>query len=220
MKIGSNKAIIRRLDIEIISPYFYYTSGGIYADTSPFIGDIALMYALAYSYGFKYPREDSRREDLRNMPFYITVGKPRILKMKKMMNVSSCFKNSISMMKEIYFREGGSIAYKNLRRIKPLDVGSRFYCYYFSRNLELPSEFGVRIGAQRDGILHITSSEISDDDMKEEIWLNAFTLLHKGREISDEIVKLSRQSDVYNRYYHILKGIRLEQILDKILMMI
>ena len=216
MKIGSDDVIIRRLDIKIISPYFYYTSGGIYADTSPFIGDIALMYALAYSYGFKYPREDSRREDLKDMPFYTTIGKPVTLKMKKVMNVSSCFKNSLPMMKEVYFREGGSIAYKNLRRIKPLDVGSRFYCYYFSRTLELPSEFGIRIGVQRDGILHITSSEISDDDMEEEVWLNAFTLLHKNREIVNEIVNLSKQSDIYNRYYHILKGIKLGKILNKI----
>ena len=212
--------IVRRLDIEVVSPYFYYTSGGIFADTGPFIGDIALMYALAYSSGFKYPKEDSRGEDLKNMPFYMTVGKPRNLKMKKVMNVSSCFKNSLSMMKKVYFPEGGSIAYKNLRRIKPIDIGSRFYCYYFSRTIDLPSEFGIRVGAQRDGILHVTSSEISDEDMKEEVWINVFTLLHKNKDIINELVELSGQSDIYNRYYHIIKGIRLGQVLDKILRII
>ena len=204
--------IVRKLRIRVVSPFYYYTYGGIFADTGPFLGDIALMYALGYALGYLgFPSRDRRLEDLRNLPFVVSVGRPELLKMKGVIAVSSSFENSLALYKEIFFRRGGSILYKNVRRIRPVDVGSEYVSYYFSRDLELPDRrFGVRFGVQRDGVLDIRVEEPSDDD---EVWMNAFTLRVRGIEL-DGLKGKIRQFDVYNAFYTILKGLRLRDVKD------
>ncbi|RLA82811.1 MAG: hypothetical protein DRG31_06910, partial [Deltaproteobacteria bacterium] len=123
--------IIRKLIMTVKAPYYYYTHGGLFANPEPFLGDIALMYALGYSLlELEYPLADKRVEHIKSFPFFVTVGIPRVFKTKRVMIVASSFENALLTMAKIFAKKGGITLYKNIRRIKAIDIGTVFEAYY------------------------------------------------------------------------------------------
>ena len=203
---------VKKLKMRVISPFYYYTHGGQIASPGDFLGDIALFYALAYSLkGLDFPLHDLRQEHLASLDFMVTVGKPLHLKMKSAMIVASVFKDALHKFRDFYARIGGSFAYKNIRKIKPIDAGSIFESYIISRcDYKLPKEFGLRIGVNRDGVLNVTIEEPNLDD---EIWLNLFTLRSKGIPYQNFLKNIIEVA-IFNRYYTIIKGVKLKDFLN------
>lgn len=208
--------IVKKLRMRVLSPYFYYTRGGLYADTSPFIGDIALSYGIGYSLGLidRFPVEDNRINDLRKLPFLVTVGYPVKIGWKRIISVASVFKNSLSMYKEVFTlseKKGGSIPYKNVRRIRPIDVGSEFYSYYFSREFDISyKNFAVRIGDGKDGVIGISVEEPASEDY---LLINAYTLRAKNL-FSEDLIKRAKRISIYNPFYIIIEGFKLSGFID------
>ena len=203
-----------KLLICVKAPYYYYTHGGTFADTRPFLGDIALYYAIAYSLGLglKPTLKDERINVLKNAKFLVSVGKPRVFKTKKLMIVGSSFEESIKLLSIILYRRGGSMLYKNIRKIKAIDVGSEFeaYIFYFE-DISLPKKFAVRFGVGREGVLEIERVPPNDND---KIWLNLFTLNAIGLEMYlHEIDEKRLTTEVINKYYTIIKEVKVKDFL-------
>ena len=97
---------ISKLKLKVTSPYFYYTQGGVYGETGPFLGDVPVAYSIAYSLGLlPYPlNQEMRIRNLGGLPFLVTVGRPIIWKVKRIIAISSSFENSLSKFSEIFLR--------------------------------------------------------------------------------------------------------------------
>jgi len=205
---------VKKLKITVKSPFYYYTHGGVFAGIGDFIGDIAIFYALSYALkGLEFPIEDKRIEHIKSSDFIVTVGYPISLKMKKVLIVASTFKDALHMFKDVYAKAGGSNPYKNIRRIKPIDVNSVYISYFISKNeYALPKTFGLRIGVNRDGIIEVRTL---DSDPNDVIWLNIYTLRAKGIP-DEEIMRIVSEVTAYNRFYIVAKNVKLSDFLSLI----
>ncbi|AAT42591.1 type I-D CRISPR-associated protein Cas5/Csc1 [Picrophilus oshimae] len=175
-------------EITNISPVQYYTvqsSGGML--TGPFIGDLALDYASAYSLGeLDYHKLDMKRpnyNEIKNFSILWSVAVPE--------NVIKNNIFSVNYMKMMYRNtmlgidyngtnlnpayRVGSYMYKNFYFVQPIRPGNKFYAAVKTDlGIEkLPA--ALRVGNGKTGLLKIKYKSVNMEDLNN-IYINLFTI--------------------------------------------
>lgn len=165
------------LKITFLSPFFYFskiTSGG--SITDDFVGDIALNYALnsvlkLKNFNTEY-KEKPQYNELKDLPFSFTVGKPMQVTRTPIYIRNTLFMDGGPHADTI--EQSGRNLFKNYFLVQGLKPCSEFKTHLICKddfNIKLP--LCIRIGTGKECLakLEKINSEPNDD-----IWLNYYTL--------------------------------------------
>ena len=207
--------MIKHYKITLLSPLFYYTKteSGV-ASTAPFIGDLALTYAtnfaLCKNKDITYQtRSKPNYDEIKNLGFLWTIARP--IKVKRM-PVYTRYTSSISdgMVRRDIIELMGKSLFKNYFHVQGLEVGSTFQASFIG-NINLPSQFTLRVGNGRDCLILLQEIEKVEKD----IWINYYTftkILNKKVKLKEDFII----EPVLSQYI-IIKGLKekdLEEILN------
>ena len=168
--------MIRHYKITLLSPLFYYTKteSGV-ASTTPFIGDLALIYAtnfaLSQDSDITYQTKSKPDyQEIKNLGFLWTVARP--LKVKRT-PIYARYTSPISdgMVRKDMIELMGKALFKNYFNVQGIEAGSTFQASLIG-NLNLPFKFTLRIGNGRDCLILLEELESIEKD----IWLNYYTI--------------------------------------------
>ena len=210
--------MLRHYKITLLSPLFCYnkTEGGV-ASTEPFIGDIALDYALnfvlakkrEYTYQIK---DKPNYEEIKEFGFVWTIGRPIYYeKTPIFINTSSFICDGVYGFRT-YVRlkgpqKGNQPLYKDYRLVQGIKEGSVFEASLLTfEDIKLPKTFTLRIGVGRECLLLFEEKK----EKPEEIWLNLYTI----KKIFGKDVKL-RESQMLRfvlSHYIIGTGFKVEDL--------
>ena len=167
--------MIRHYNITLLSPLFYYTrtESGV-ASTTPFIGDLALIYAtnfaLSQSSDITYQMKSKPDyEEIKNLGFLWTIARP--IKVKRT-PIYARYTSPISdgMVRKDLIKLMGKALFKNYFHVQGIEAGSTFQASFMGE-LNLPSKFALRIGNGRECLILL--EEISKPE--KDIWINYYT---------------------------------------------
>lgn len=166
--------IVRKIRFTVISPLnYYYIQAGRGLRPSPFIGDIALKYALLHGLGMHIlPNPGKTKptyEELAEYRFWFTVAMPPF-------HSTGNGESGPSLMHAIYRNtmqgidyngtnahpkiRTGSIMYKNFYFQQPIKPGSQFYAFFLSEE-EIILPEALRVGTGRVGCLKLEELQSS-----------------------------------------------------------
>ncbi|MDK2790242.1 MAG: CRISPR-associated protein Csc1 [Methanothermococcus sp.] len=170
--------MLRHYKITLLSPLFSYnkTEGGV-ASTEPFIGDIALDYALnfvlakkkEYTYQIK---DKPNYEEIKEFGFLWTIGRP-INYEKTPVYARKTSEIADYMVRKNVIEQMGKGLFKNYFHIQGIKEGSTFEASLLTfDNVKLPERFTLRVGTGRECLLLFEEK----GDISNEIWLNLYTI--------------------------------------------
>ena len=204
--------MLRHYKITLLSPLFCYnkTEGGV-ASTEPFIGDIALDYALnfvlakkrEYTYQIK---DKPNYGEIKEFGFIWTIGRP-IYYEKTPIFARKTSEISDYMVRRDIIEQMGKGLFKNYFHIQGIKEGSVFEASLLTfEDIKLPKTFTLRIGVGRECLLLFEEKK----EKPEEIWLNLYTI----KKIFGKDVKL-RESQMLRfvlSHYIIGTGFKVEDL--------
>jgi len=188
--------MIRYYKITLLSPLFYYTKteSGV-ASTTPFIGDLALIYAtnfaLCNNSDITYQTKSKPDYDeIKNLGFLWTIGRP--IKVKRT-PIYARYTSPISdgMVRKDLIELMGKSLFKNYFHVQGIDAGSTFQASFIG-DLSLPSKFTLRIGNGRDCLILLEEIESIEKD----IWVNYYTI-----------------TKIFNTTFELKEGFTIERVL-------
>jgi len=210
--------MIRHYKIILLSPLFYYTKteSGV-ASTTPFIGDLALIYAtnftLSQNSNITYQTKSKPDyQEVKNLGFLWTIARP--LKVKRT-PVYARYTSPISdgMVRKDLIELMGKALFKNYFHVQGIEVGSTFQASFIGK-LNLPAKFTLRIGNGRDCLILLEEMDRPEKD----IWVNYYTIT----KIFNITFKLKEGFTIEPvlAHYIIVKGLNEEELkkLEKILL--
>lgn len=169
---------IQTLELELLNHLFYYSevSGGTIAGTvtSPFLGDLALTYALraARHDDRELPdfRNQPRYEEIRDWGYYCTVGQY----VQSYARTGSYLHATQFHHDGYYDQENAGLSrghtFKNIRRVQGIQAGTRFRSLLLTaRPLDIPPV--IRLGTTRQTLVRVRVH----DQLPDTCTLNAFT---------------------------------------------
>lgn len=168
--------MVRHYKITLLSPLFYYTKteSGV-ASTTPFIGDLALLYAtnFALSQNSSITYQTKSRPDyqeIKNLKFLWTIARPLEVKRTP---IYARYTSPISdgMVKKDLIELMGKALFKNYFHVQGIEAGSTFQVSLMGE-LDLPKKFTLRIGNGRDCLIFLEEM----DKPKRDIWINYYTI--------------------------------------------
>jgi len=168
--------MIRHYKITLLSPLFYYTKteSGV-ASTTPFIGDLALIYAtnFALSKDSSITYQIKSKPDyleIKNLRFLWTIARP--LKVKRT-PIYARYTSPISdgMVRKDLIELMGKALFKNYFHVQGIEAGSTFQASFIGE-LNLPEKFTLRIGNSRDCLILLEEMDKPEKD----IWVNYYTI--------------------------------------------
>lgn len=192
--------------LSLLSPLYYRTgrdsgaSGSTY--TAPWIGDLALLYAINNSMGIKHIKFGyaSRKPDyseITNMGIILSVATP-----VGGVSYTRTYDIATSFLSEGYpqtkmISESGRAPMRNWLKRKGIEAGNVFQFSVFFRNpdLSLPEKFTIRIGNTRETLAYCEEIDMPKD---ERLTLNLFTLkMFLGNEkFRDALGKYEEENNV------------------------
>ncbi|RLI75966.1 type I-D CRISPR-associated protein Cas5/Csc1 [Archaeoglobales archaeon] len=188
--------MIRHFKITLLSPLFYYTKAesGV-ASTTPFIGDLALIYAtnfaLSQNNDITYQTKSKPDyEEIKNLGFLWTIARP--LKVKRT-QVYARYTSPISdgMVRKDLIELMGKALFKNYFHVQGIEVGSMFQASFIGE-LNLPNKFTLRIGNGRDCLILL--EEINEPE--KDVWVNYYTI-----------------TKIFNKTFKLKEGFTIEPVL-------
>ncbi len=204
---------MEKFTLTLLDPLFYNSSfdsgasGGTV--TFPFIGDIALNFAISYSLGIGNPRflynsHKPQYEAMKEFGFFTSVAMSA-----KNVRTTRIYDFATSIMSDGYpdvdlFKKMARAPFRNWIKKQGLAPGNKFEFYLFTKqdkNIDFPHSFTVRLGNMRSCLSIIEKTETNDKDL---IWINLFSLwlITRNEGLDNEGV-ITKYSDIYT----IQKGI-------------
>jgi len=168
--------MIRHYKVTLLSPLFYYTKteSGV-ASTTPFIGDLTLIYAtnfaLSQNSDVTYQTKSKPDyEEIKNLGFLWTIARP--LKVKRT-SIYARYTSPVSdgMVRKDLIELMGKALFKNYFHVQGIEAGSTFQASFIGE-LNLPEKFTLRIGNGRDCLILLEEMNKFEKD----IWINYYTL--------------------------------------------
>ena len=156
-------------------------SGAAGANTTfPWIGDIALDYALNYTYGinktqFKYNSHKPDYREITKFGFLSSIGYPEDTPKKtKVYDFATSFISDGYVDAKILTKVARS-PFRNWIKRQGIAPGNKFYFYvlYNNENIKFPDIFTVRLGNMKSCIAACKRVQPSHN---EPIWVNLFSL--------------------------------------------
>ncbi|UZR99840.1 type I-D CRISPR-associated protein Cas5/Csc1 [Chondrinema litorale] len=196
------------IEITLCNHLFYFTenTNGVY--TAPFIGDLALTYALRRTICTNWETPPFRKkpeyEEIKDWGFYVSVAQPiqykhtevytrnTLFNVDGYIDIDNIIKSSKSPFKTLFYTQG-------------IAVGSTFSCFIFSqKELNIPQT--IRAGAGKETLLRIEEKIPNQKD----VWLNIYTLqqVYKNLEKAAEWI----QDEPYERAYILEQYVLLKHI--------
>lgn len=192
--------------LSLLSPLYYRTgrdsgaSGTTY--TAPWIGDLALLYAVNNSLGLTHIKfgYTSLRPDysgIDRVGIALSVATPEVD-----VSYTRTYDIATSFLSEGYpqtklIRDSGRAPMRNWLKRRGIEAGNVFYFSAFFKNSEvsLPENFTLRIGNTREALA--LCEEVAPQK-EEKLTLNIFTMgLFLGKERTSEMLKnLEGENDV------------------------
>ncbi|MEM7369557.1 MAG: type I-D CRISPR-associated protein Cas5/Csc1 [Bacteroidota bacterium] len=217
------------LKLTLLNHLFYYTevSGGSTSSsiTGDFLGDLALNYALnkALTSNPSYYRYLKKPEyqEIGEFGFYCTVARP----MQKSnrteayiqgtsFNTDGIFAITPPSLSGSLYQKAAKSPYKTYRQVQGMKIGSSYQALLLSKTkLSLPPV--VRVGRALESLVQIEEVELNAK-MKDEFWLNAFSLkvIFDNLDLATKI--LVREKKVNFSYilenYNLIKQLSLKNV--------
>ncbi|WP_393971564.1 type I-D CRISPR-associated protein Cas5/Csc1 [Oxyplasma meridianum] len=176
---------MKAYELNLLSPLYYRSrieSGAAGATTtSPWIGDLAMMYAINSSLGlehikFGYTSHKPNYGEIVKLGFLLSVLEPiSPCKYTKVFDIATSFiSEGYPQGKAIH--DSSNAPMRNWMKRQGIEPGNRFSFFsFFSDNFrDLPSKFTVRLGNTRESLALVT--EIPKNEMKKELTLNLYSL--------------------------------------------
>lgn len=169
-------------ELKLLSPLFYRTrqdSGAAGSNTTdPWIGDIALSYAINSSLGlfnfpFQYAKNKPHYEDIALLPFITSIATPsNEVKFTRVYDTATSF-ISQGYFNKVKFDKTGNAPFRNWLKRQGLFPGSVFNFCLASRNSWVPPDnFTIRLGNMRETLA--SCRKISD--YNGEVSINLYTM--------------------------------------------
>lgn len=187
-------------EIRLLSPLFYRTrpdSGAAGATTTdPWIGDLALAYAINSSLGlknipFKYTRNKPDYSEILGLPFITSIASPKYdVKYTRVYDMATSFISQGYFNKEA-FDKTANAPMRNWLKRQGIAPGNVFnFAMATAGEWSPPQEFTVRLGNMKETLASCTRV----DTIEESISVNLYTLLqvlnHKNKNYtSGELIK-------------------------------
>ncbi len=210
--------------LELLDPLYYSSmvdsgaSGAVV--TAPWIGDIALMYAINASIGFvnferlrhDNPSADSHKpnyhQELPHLPFVSSVARPvSEVKMLPVYDFATSF-NSEGYFQFDAFKSTKNAPFRNWIRKQGLSPGNEFeFKVAYKNHASLPNSFTIRLGNMRSCLAKITKIQ---GDPEGEVWGNIYTVkVFRGSlETISSIKNVSLDKiESFSSQYIIVKGL-------------
>ena len=165
------------LKITTLAPFFYYsklTNEGYITD--PFIGDIALAYALnkvlSLENFYTEFREKPVYREIKKLPFVFSVAKPIKYNLTPVYRRNTLFSNDGGPFIKI-IENSGRLLFKNYFMIQGIKPNSIFSCFILVKNnFNIKFPLTLRIGTGRECLIKLEIEKIS----QENVWLNFYSL--------------------------------------------
>lgn len=199
------------VELTLLNHLFYNTenSNGVY--TAPFIGDLALTYALRKAITEKWDAPEYRRkpayEEIKDWGFYVSVATPIDYKYTEVYTRNTLF-NVDGFVNMDALEKSSKSPYKTLFYTQGIAVDSTFECQIFSLTpLRLPNV--IRMGNGRETLIQVRQKS----DAPKEIWLNIYT----QQEVYKNLEKVAEwvQDEPYERAYVLEQYVLLKHISPK-----
>ncbi|MEM0134224.1 MAG: hypothetical protein QXU18_03220 [Thermoplasmatales archaeon] len=191
-------------EAKLLSPLFYRTrpdSGAAGATTTdPWIGDLALAYAINASLGlsnisFKYNSSKPDYNEIIELPFFVSVALPL-----PGMRFTRVYDTATSFISQGYFNKKafdktGNAPMRNWLKRQGIAPGSKFqFAMAVSDNWYPPQEFTVRLGNMKESLVLLKRV----DSTRSKISINLYTLMLflKHKNINYNIEELAK--DIYS----------------------
>lgn len=175
---------MEKYELELLDPLFYNSALDAGASgsstTYPWIGDIALDYAINFSFNiyhtvFKYSSHKPDYSEIRNFNFISTVGLP----------IGRCQKTRVYDMATSFLSEGyadqqaitksARSPFRSWIKRQGLSPNNKFYFYIiYNKNMSyrFPEKFTIRLGNMKSTLGFCRRTSV---DSKDNVWVNLFT---------------------------------------------
>ncbi|MBD0405055.1 type I-D CRISPR-associated protein Cas5/Csc1 [Flammeovirga sp. EKP202] len=196
------------IELTLLNHLFYNTenSNGVY--TAPFIGDLALTYALRKVLVENWETPKYRRkpfyQEIKDWGFYVSVATPVDYTYTEVYTRNTLF-NVDGFVNTDAITKSSKSPYKTLFYTQGVAVGSVFECQIFSREpLEIPSV--LRVGNGRETLVSVKERTKKPDTL----WLNIFT----QKEVFNNLEKVADliQNEPYEKAYVLEQYVLLKYI--------
>ncbi|WP_421077882.1 type I-D CRISPR-associated protein Cas5/Csc1 [Methanothermococcus sp. Ax23] len=190
--------MLKHYKITLLSPLFSYnkTEGGV-ASTEPFIGDIALDYALNFNLAKKREytyqvKNKPNYEEIKEFGFFWTVGRPIDVE-KTRIYAKKTSEISDYMVRKNIIEQMGKGLFKNYFHIQGIKEGSTFEASLWmdDKSINLPERFTLRVGTGRECLLLLEEKDTNDNN-NSELWLNLYTI----KKIFGKDIKLRENQNI------------------------
>lgn len=173
-----------KFEIELLDPLFYNStldSGAAGANTTyPWIGDIALDYAINSALGiiktqFKYKSHKPNYQEIKQFGFIASMGYPETNPKKtRVYDFATSFISDGYVDAKVLTKVGRS-PFRNWIKRQGLAPGSKFYFYilYADESIKFPDTFTIRLGNMKSCIAVCKRIQPSSQDS---IWVNLFSV--------------------------------------------
>ncbi len=170
------------LKLTLLNHLFYYTevSGGSTSAsvTGDFIGDLALTYAFnkalnSNSNYYRYLKKPNYKE-IQNFGFYCTVARPMTRSVRTEAYIQNTLFNTDGFVDVKAIEKSGKSPFKNFRQVQGIHFGMSFQALFLSKEkIKLPPV--IRVGRALETLVAVEEVAL-DKQIKDEFWLNAFSL--------------------------------------------
>lgn len=209
---------MKAYSLELLSPLYFRSkidSGAAGSTiTNPWIGDIALLYAINNALSLKYLKfgytsHTSNYEEIRELGTLSSVAMPTgDVSFTRVYDIATSFLSEGYPQGEA-IQKSGNAPFRNWMKRQGIQPGNKFTFVTLSKNdnSSLPNRFTIRLGNSRETVAICTA--INSGDIKK-VTLNAYTLyLLLGIQKANEVLSVLRRNypDIYienNSYQYIL----------------
>ncbi len=197
-----------------LSPLQYHTvQAARGTKTAPFIGDLAIDYALCQSEGVfdnsRMQNEKAEYSELQKSPYLASVFRPIEDEFNYLPALS---RNTLVAIETLGTNEDpttrtGSSMYSNFYFTQPIAMGSKFKGYIMKEESATIPET-IRVGNQRQCLLKLSTEQ---DEELGLTWINLYTLQHV---VGKEDITLEDNMEIYEalHQYRIVKNVPKESM--------
>lgn len=195
---------MKAYSIKLLSPLYFRSrmdSGAAGSTvTNPWIGDIALLYAINNTLSMKdlkfgYTSHTPNYGEIRELDMFPSVATPSgDISFTRVYDIATSFISEGYPQTEA-IQNSGRAPFRNWMKRQGIQPGNEFTFVTFSKNnaVTLPDKFTVRLGNSRECVAACTAIESSE---VKKVTLNAFTLyLLLGVQKANEAILAIREKD-------------------------
>lgn len=211
---------VKLLKLTLLNHLFYYTeiSGGSTSAsvTGDFIGDLALTYAFDKALRsndnyYRYLKKPEYQEVL-DFGFYCSMANPIKRSVRTEAYIQNTLFNVDGFIDVKAIEKSGKSPFKNFRQVQGIQIGTSYQALFFSKNkVDLPPV--IRVGRALETMVSVEEIKL-EKDIKNEFWLNAFSLKIIFNNLSKAVDLLVKEQKVnfsmVLENYNIIKQITYE----------